>query len=128
MQWIFISSCLYLIALLGYKLAILLLYLRIFNVNKTFKYFTWATMFLVFGYLFSNFLTLIFGCTPVDKYWHPAFTGHCIKTIQADYAYGAMNFISDLIMFILPLPMIWRLQLSRRQKLGISLILMGGSV
>ena len=128
MQWIFISSCLYLIALLGYKFAILLLYLRIFNVNKTFKYFTWATMFLVFGYLFSNFLTLIFGCTPVDKYWNPAFTGHCIETIQADYAYGSLNFITDLIMFILPLPMIWRLQLSRRQKLGISIILMGGSV
>lgn len=128
MQWIFVSSCLYWVALLGYKFAILLLYLRIFNISRTFKYVTWATMFFVFGYLFCNFLTLTFGCTPTGKYWNPAYTGHCINEIQADYAYGAMNFISDLIMFILPLPMIWRLQLSRRQKVGVSVILMAGSV
>lgn len=127
-KWIFISSCLYWVALLGYKFAILLLYLRIFNISRTFKYLTWGTMFFVFGYLFCNFLTLTFGCTPTGKYWNPAFTGHCINEIQADYAYGSMNFISDLIMFILPLPMIWRLQLSRRQKVGVSVILMAGSV
>ncbi len=118
----------YWIALLGYKFTILLLYLRLFNISRTFRYLTWATMFFVFGYLFSNFLTLVFGCTPIGKYWNPDFTGHCINVIQADYAYGSMNFISDLIMFILPLPMIYRLQLSRRQKVGVSVILMAGSV
>ena len=55
MQWIFIASTTYLVSLFGYKLSILLLYLRIFDINKTFKFCTWAVIFIVFGYLFSNF-------------------------------------------------------------------------
>ena len=41
-------------------------------------------------------------------------------------AYGSMNFISDIIIFVLPLPMVWRLQLSRESKIGVTLVFMGG--
>ena len=40
--------------------------------------------------------------------------------------YGSMNFISDVIIFVLPLPMVWRLQLSRESKIGVTLVFMGG--
>ena len=36
-------------------------------------------MFLVFGYLFSNLLVMIFGCTPIDKYWISTNPGHCVS-------------------------------------------------
>lgn len=85
-------------------------------------------MFIVFGYLFSNFITLLFGCSPIATYWKPSIPGHCIETIKADYGYGSLNFITDLIMFVLPLPMVWKLQLSLKQKIGISLVFMAGSV
>ena len=83
-------------------------------------------MFLVFAYLFSNLLTLAFGCTPISKYWKPTIPGHCIAETKAGVAYGTLNFVSDIIIFILPLPMVWRLQLSRESKLGVTLVLMGG--
>ena len=105
----------------GYKTTILLLYLRIFGVNKNFRYSTWAVMFFVFGYLFSNLLTQVFGCTPIDKHW-----GHCIVAIKVGLAYGSLNFISDLFIAVLPLPMVWRLQLSRKGKLGVTLVFMSG--
>ena len=85
-------------------------------------------MFFVFGYLFSNLITQIFGCTPIVKYWKPTTPGHCIFLIKAVYAYGSMNFISDLFIFALPLPMVWRLQLSRKAKLGVTLVFMGGAM
>ena len=85
-------------------------------------------MFFVFGYLFSNLLTQIFGCTPVDKNWKPDTPGHCIVLIKAVYAYGSMNFISDFFIFLLPLPMVWGLQLSRKDKLGVTLVFMGGAM
>lgn len=127
-QWIFISSIVYLISLLGYKFAILLLYLRLFGVDKNFRYSTWTVMFFVFGYLFSNLLTQIFGCAPVDKFWKPKTPGHCLVLTKAVYAYGSMNFISDLFIFVLPLPMIWRLKLSRKEKLGVTLVFMSGAM
>lgn len=85
-------------------------------------------MFFVFGYLFSNLLTQIFGCAPVDKFWKPKTPGHCLVLTKAVYAYGSMNFISDLFIFVLPLPMIWRLKLSRKEKLGVTLVFMSGAM
>ena len=83
-------------------------------------------MFLVFGYLFSNLLTLIFGCTPIDKSWNPTTPGHCIPATKVGLFYGSMNFSTDVLIFVLPLPMVWRLKLSRENKLGVILIFMGG--
>lgn len=109
-------------------MAILLIYLRLFGVNKTFKYFTWVVMFFVCGYLTSNFWTQLFGCSPPSKYWLPDTPGHCMNYTKAGLAYGSMNISSDFFIFILPLPMIWRLQLSRREKIGVSLIFMSGAM
>lgn len=80
-------------------------------------------MFFVFGYLFGNLLTQLFGCTPINKNW-----GHCIVSTRVGLAYGSLNFISDLFIFVLPMPMVWRLQLSRRGKLGVTLVFMSGAM
>ena len=122
------SSTVYLLALFAYKFTILLLYLRLFGVDQKFRYYTWALMFFVFGYLFTNLLTMVFGCTPIHKYWDKKTPGHCLDTYKTDLAYGSMNFISDLFIFVLPLPMVWRLQLSRRGKIGVTIVFMGGAM
>ncbi|CAF9916029.1 MAG: hypothetical protein HETSPECPRED_002731 [Heterodermia speciosa] len=127
-QWINEADMIYLISLLGYKTSILILYLRLFAVNKTFRYLTWSTIFFVTGYLSANLLTQIFGCSPREKYWLPDTAGHCIDYTKAGLAYGAMNIISDLIIFVLPLPIVWRLGLTRREKAGVSIIFMSGAV
>lgn len=118
----------YLVSLLGYKMSILILYLRLFAVNKMFRYCTWSIMFLVTGYLSANLLTQIFGCSPRSKYWVPETPGHCINYTKAGLAYGSFNIASDLLIFILPLPLVWRLELSRREKAGISVIFMSGAM
>ena len=116
----------YLLSIYGYRLALLLMYIRLFGVSKPFTYATWAVMAFVTGYLSSNLLTLLFGCTPIQKYWKPELPGHCIVLNKADYAYGSMNVGSDLLMFLLPLPMVWQLNLSRKEKFGLFLIFMSG--
>lgn len=127
-QWYQIADLIYLISLIGYKMAILLIYLRLFAINSRFKYLTWTVMFFVCGYLFSNFWTQIFGCSPPSKYWHPDIPGHCINYTKAGLAYGSMNISSDFFIFLLPLPMIWGLKLSRKEKIGVSLIFMSGAM
>ena len=115
-------------SLLGYKMAILLLYLRLFHVSRRFKYATWATMFFVCGYLFCNIVTQYFGCTPASKFWNVATPGHCIAITKSYLAYGSMNVISDFFIFVLPLPMVWRLKLTRKEKIGVSLVFMSGAM
>ena len=126
-KWNYASSYVYLVALFGYKLTILLLYLRLFGVNDKFKYCTWAIMAFVFGYLCSNVLTQIFGCVPIELSWRNG-AGHCFDRRKAGFTYGSMNIISDLFIFILPMPMVWRLQLCWKSKLGVMLVFMGGGM
>ena len=126
-QWDYASAYLYLLSLLGYKLSILLLYLRLFSVSTRFKYFTWAVTFFVLGYLISNLLTQLFGCIPISLAWSVA-PWRCYNRLAAALAYSSMNIISDLLIFILPMPMVWRLRLSRKGKLGVMLVFMGGGM
>lgn len=125
-QWIYISSAFYLPSILGYRIALLLMYLRLFGVNQTFRYATWAVMFFVTSYLTSNIITLIFGCSPIAKYWKSDEPGHCLNLVMADHAYGSMNVVSDVLLFLLPLPMVWQLNLTRKDKWGVALVFMGG--
>ncbi|KAL8894621.1 MAG: hypothetical protein Q9192_004176, partial [Flavoplaca navasiana] len=127
-KWINDANMVYLVTLLGYKMSILILYLRLFAVNRTFRYVTWSMMFFVCGYLMANLWTQIFGCSPRSKYWEPSTPGHCIDYTKAGLAYGSMNIISDLLILILPIPLVWRLKLSRREKVGISVIFMSGTI
>ncbi|KAM0794133.1 hypothetical protein BDR22DRAFT_977972 [Usnea florida] len=126
-KWDYASSYLYLLSLLGYKFSILLLYLRLFSVSTRFRYSTWAAMFFVFGYLVSNLVTQIFGCMPIQLSWEVA-PGHCYNRRAAGFAFSSMNIISDLLIFVLPMPMVWRLRLSRKGKLGVMLVFMGGGI
>lgn len=85
-------------------------------------------MFVVFGYLFSNFLILLFGCTPISKYWENDTPGHCIDLKKSATVYASMNVISDFFIFVLPLPSVWHLKLTRKEKIGVSLVFMTGAM
>lgn len=118
----------YLVSLLGYKVAILLLYLRLFQVDKEFKYATWVVLFFVVGYLAANIWSHLFGCSPISKFWHPTSPGHCLDLVKAATGYASLNVASDFIIFVLPLPVIWQLQLSPKEKIGVSLIFTMGAM
>ncbi|MCJ1396873.1 hypothetical protein MMC11_000063 [Xylographa trunciseda] len=127
-KWVAIQSTLYVFTLLGYKLAILFLYLRLFNIDRIFRYVTYAVMTFVVGYLLCNFITQVAGCRPISKFWSPVTPGYCYDSIKADLAFGSMNWISDFAIFALPWPIVWKLQLTRKEKIGVSLVFMSGAV
>ncbi|KAL9088740.1 MAG: hypothetical protein Q9165_006049 [Trypethelium subeluteriae] len=125
--WLGVASEFYVLSLAGYKTALLLLYLQLFKVNKMFRWACYVTLFYTNGYLFCNFITEFLGCDPPAKTYNKSLPGHCINTIAANIAYGVGHMSSDLIIAILPLFMVWRLQLkSFKEKVGISLVLTSG--
>lgn len=128
LMWNFIAAFMYLPSLLGYKMSILFFYLRIFNIEKAFRYCTWLVMFITFGYLFSNIWTQLYACQPIAKYWRPDIPGHCRNTSRSFYGYASLNIITDLLIFILPLPMVWRIQFSLKEKAEVSVVFILGSL
>jgi len=58
-------------------------------------------------------------CLPFEKLWTPAIPGHCINIKAFWTANPALNIVFDIVIFILPIPLLWGLKLPKRQRLGL---------
>ena len=60
----------------------------------------------------------LFECKPRKKIWNKLdSTGYCYDGNAIDKASGLFNVISDFVILFLPMPSIWKLQMSLRKKL-----------
>lgn len=78
-------------------------------------------------------ITLICSCRPkVSTYWSATtsteLTTKCINPFVYMYALSITDFITDAITFLIPIPMIWQLQLPMRRKFGVLIIFTLGSL
>ncbi|KAI4241099.1 MAG: hypothetical protein L6R40_004738 [Gallowayella cf. fulva] len=60
--------------------------------------------------------------TPVHSFWDLGVPGHCVNIDQFFIASGSVNVVLDFIIFILPIPLLWRLRTSLNQKLILTAI------
>jgi hypothetical protein len=67
--------------------------------------------------------TLNFSCIPHQKIWDMTITwGTCIDVKGVYVPAAAVNLASDVIILLLPQKVIWALRMSRKNKIGVSLI------
>jgi hypothetical protein len=65
-------------------------------------------------------------CVPLRKLWTPKLPGVCVDQNKACGSTGIAHIILDLIILLLPLPVIWKLRTDKVKKVMISgLFLMG---
>lgn len=126
-QYLHVVSVMYGITVFFIKLSILLQYLEIFAA-KTRGIFFWtchALIWLNFAvYVISTFME-IFPCSPLSKSWDPllAHSGHCaINVLVLNVVAAAANSLSDIIILILPQPVIWNLQMHFKKRLAVSAV------
>lgn len=86
--------------------------------------------FLVLNVMFylALFLFQFLACRPLAHAWDPLVAGTCVKDeLVVHIVSASINTASDLIIIILPQPVIWRLELSKKRKWGLSAVfLLGG--
>lgn len=71
--------------------------------------------------------TVIFECKPIDYTWAPKGEGHCVSLDKFFLGQAIPNIITDMVLLAIPIPMIWKLQLPRSQKVALSAtFLLGG--
>lgn len=115
MQWASAPEILYVPATALPKIAILISYLRIFP-DKGFRVAVYTIMFITLGYMVAICLVLFFHCNPVAKNWNPLLPGHCI--LLAPYFWnGVLNIITDLMVLLVPVPVLVRWKVPTRRKL-----------
>ncbi|KAL9601457.1 MAG: hypothetical protein Q9219_002523 [cf. Caloplaca sp. 3 TL-2023] len=111
------------------KYAILLLFLRVFTTsNKSFAWATYTISFFVGALGVATIVGSIFQCTPIARNWDISRAGTCINKLDfARYA-AVPNVITGFAMLILPLPMVWRLNVTIQQKIALTATFLHGII
>ncbi|TDZ16005.1 Satratoxin biosynthesis SC1 cluster protein 4 [Colletotrichum orbiculare MAFF 240422] len=112
----YVTVVFYNASLAGIKMTFLLQYWRVLTVQHMRKYFI-AAMVLVGGWSVSQMLVMIFNCTPIPAFWDDSVEGTCIPNYPLWYINAGGNIVTDLLVFVLPLPAIGNLKLAKGQKL-----------
>ncbi|KAI0121425.1 hypothetical protein F4776DRAFT_630805 [Hypoxylon sp. NC0597] len=124
--YMYIGSAIYGISIFFVKLSILMQYIQVFmpaNQPKVMYRTTMSIIGLNFGYYLARTFIEIFACQPVAKAWDPLITeGRCIDVMSRDVASGIINTTSDFVILILPQLVIWRLNISFKNKTAVSVI------
>jgi len=122
----FFSIMAYNLTLTFTKSSIIFLYLRIF-VGPRIRMACFIVLGFVIAYGIELFVAGIFTCTPVQFFWDKTIPGGtCINEKAAWYANAGINMVSDFVIILLPMPAIKKLNMPRRQKIGLMLILAVG--
>ncbi|PLN79925.1 hypothetical protein BDW42DRAFT_194789 [Aspergillus taichungensis] len=120
MKAIYATRLLYIIGMGFVKMSLLWFYLRLDH-RKLMKWAVYFSMFFTIGLTVSSIFVTVLSCIPPSKFWDPTGKkpGHCISPEQQQIFYeanGALNIVSDILIFLTPIPMLWGIQLSTRKK------------
>ncbi|KAI0470509.1 hypothetical protein GGR56DRAFT_147989 [Xylariaceae sp. FL0804] len=110
------------------KISVVAFYRRIFRSNIFVKF---SNILLVINALWgiAFFIALLLQCVPVDAIWNQAAqeNAHCFNPVPLYYGIAISDTIMDFVILAAPQPIIWRLQMPKRQKVAISGILLVGA-
>ena len=126
LQILYWGELIYVVAMATVKFSILLFYRRIFPA-RTFKLVLCSIAGLVSAWVIAMGFAMIFQCSPIQKAWNPTIQGDCIDISKLYLSNAVPNIITDIIIIIAPIPILWKLKVTRAQKAALcGVFSMGG--
>ncbi|KAI1404190.1 hypothetical protein F4819DRAFT_448227 [Hypoxylon fuscum] len=118
------------------KASILCFYQRIFCPQSPWRDITvlsiafMLTVVVMFG-IGITFAT-VFACGTHFSYWWSSagadLKAHCVNTQMLTYAQSVSDFIIDVIIIVMPVPLVWKLHMSPQRKLGVIAVFLTAAV
>lgn len=130
-QRIHFASVFYCLTLMFVKVAILVDWAHLFNPLRERNSMFWAVRILVAAnvvyYITAAFLET-FRCTPQKKVWDVFYKGgYCpVNVVVLNLVASIINLISDVAILALPQWVIWRLNMTRAIRAGVSVLFLIG--
>ncbi len=119
------AEILYNPAIFSTKLSILLLYKRIFPV-RPFVVILYITGAFVAAYSLTAAMVNLLQCLPINSVWNPSVKPRCVNLGLELIIVSSINVVTDFVILILPMPLVWRLHTSTAKKAQVSgLFLLG---
>lgn len=122
----FASEVIYVPALMTTKISILLLYRRIFP-SHVFRVVLWSIGGFILAFAVTATFLQILQCVPIQAIWYTYLERRCVNISAGYIAMGTINIVTDVVVLCLPMPQLWRLQMSRTRKAQLmGMFLLGG--
>lgn len=103
------------------KTSILHFYASIFR-HGTFCRAVYGAMALVIAFWCAAFFSDVFFCRPVQKSWLPETPGECGNSILMYIVLASTDLTIDVIILLLPMPVLWGLQLPTPKKIALTFV------
>jgi hypothetical protein len=110
------STWLYSMALTTTKISILFQYLRIFS-SRRFHIACYVMLAIISIYGTWTLFGGIFMCSPINFFWDKSIElGTCLDRSTVWFTDAGVNAVQDLVLLVLPIPMVRRLDIDTRLK------------
>jgi hypothetical protein len=104
------------------KASFIMQYLRVF-VDKGTRGACYVMLVIIICFGISNLICSIITCLPIAFFWDKSIKdGRCFNLTAYWFAWAAVNIVTDIAIFTLPIPKISSLQLPRRQKIALMVV------
>lgn len=108
------------IATTSIKLSVLFLYIRIMTWSMVRKL-SYVLMGLTVAYCVTFMTVFLTTCTPnISQLWNPRPDGHCRDLNAGQLSSVSTNLALDVLIIILPIPFLWSLKMSMRNKMVVT--------
>ena len=121
LKLLYIVQFFYASAMAMLKLALLIAYARIWT-SPTFRKCLWSVGIIILSLWCCTIFITVFQCHPIHFFWDRGSDGKCMKVPAFFVGPAIPHIVLDLVVLSLPLPSIWRLQLPRLQKAGLTFV------
>ncbi|GKZ27262.1 hypothetical protein AbraCBS73388_004037 [Aspergillus brasiliensis] len=129
-KWWWLGQTSYVVTVVVARISIALALLRL-TVSRVHTILLWCVIAvsIIVGLVFWFMLT--FECKPVSHFWQRTKPGHCMPIdylLDIAYVYSVTAMISDFTLGLLPIFLVWKLQMSRKTKAALAGILSLGCI
>lgn len=119
-----IYEILYVVSMGFTKAAILVFYIRIFP-STTIHRIAWAVITVIALFSGTLIIVICLQCQPIEYSWFrytDESAGSCINVPAAATLHGAVNMVVDLFILLLPMPSVYKLQVSTTKKAQVAIM------
>lgn len=74
------------------------------------------------SFCIATTMATIFQCTPVVRAFDRSVAGHCISNSPFWYANAGFNISTDVIILLMPMPLVYKLKIPTLQKVGLAMV------
>jgi hypothetical protein len=109
------------------KAAILALYIRLFGTVRWLRLTSYGLILFTFLFYWSNVAIAATFCLPRNGApWDATALARCGSPVASVVVNGVFGVVADLVLFVLPFPVLYKLQLGRRKKIGLGIVFLVG--